>query len=180
MVKSYLPSINTPVFPKINYDNIFSRKLVNELHYWIEKNPHVIQPPNLSDSLFFKTNGTLVKKQKHLLQILVRELQNDMILTISQGDCFGARAVDRKVCIGGTYLRNYMPKYIKPMINRNNITCGCETCIIAMLIQSDINKCRLSQLAKIDKLYINSASTGLLKRSNIYFINYNNQLFPNN
>ena len=51
----------------------------------------------------------------------------------------------------------YMPKNIKPMNNRNNITCGGETCISAMLLQSDLNKCRLSQLAKLDKLYINSA-----------------------
>ena len=76
-----------------------------------------------------------------------------------------ARTVDGKVCIGDTSLRKYMLKYIKPMINRNKITCGCETCISAMLLQSYINKWRISQLDKYDKLYINSASTRLLKRS---------------
>ena len=35
-----------------------------------------------------------------------------------------------------------MPKYIKPTSNINNITCGCETCISAILIQSDISKWR--------------------------------------
>ena len=30
-------------------------------------------------------NGTIVKKQKHRLQILVQELRNDMILLITQG-----------------------------------------------------------------------------------------------
>ena len=56
------------------------------------------------------------------------------------------------------------------MSNRNNILCGCKTCISAMLLQSDLNKWRISKLAKLDKLYINSALTRLLERSNNYFI----------
>ena len=66
------------------------------------------------------------------------------------------------------------------MRNRNNITCGCKTCIRAMLLQSDIDKWRLSQLAKLYKLYINYETTRLLQRSKIYFIKYKNQIFPNN
>ena len=34
--------------------------MVNELHDWMEKYPHIIQPPNVSDSLFIKTNGTIL------------------------------------------------------------------------------------------------------------------------
>ena len=63
-----------------------------------------------------------------------------------------------------------MPKYIKSMSNRNKITCECETCISAMLLQSDLNKLSLSQLAKLDKLCINYASTRLSKRSKNDFI----------
>ena len=48
-----------------------------------------------------------------------------------------------------------------------------------MLLQSDLNKGRLSQLAKLDKLYINSASTRILKRCKNDFIEYNNQIFTN-
>ena len=48
-----------------------------------------------------------------------------------------------------------------------------------MLLQSYLNECCLSKLAKIDKLYINSASTRLLQRSKIGFIEYKNQIFPN-
>ena len=73
-----------------------------------------------------------------------------------------------------------MQKYIKPMSNRNNTTYGCKTCISAMLLQSDINKWRISVISKLDKLYINSASTKLLQRSNNYFIQYKNYIFPNN
>ena len=85
-----------------------------------------------------------------------------------------------KVCIGDIYIRKYIPKYIKPMSNRNNITRGCKTCISSMLLQLDLNEWRLSKLAKLDKLYINSASTRLLQRSNNDFIEYNNQKLPNN
>ena len=83
----------------------------------------MIHSPNVKDSLFVKINGTLVNKQRNLLQILLRELHNDMILPISEGDCFGAIIVDRKVCIGDTSPRKYMPKHIKPMRNRNKNKC---------------------------------------------------------
>ena len=64
-----------------------------------------------------------------------------------------------------------MPKYIKPTSKINTIACGCETFISAMLIQSDINKWRLSQLAKLDKLYINSASTIIYKDLSMISLN---------
>ena len=73
-----------------------------------------------------------------------------------------------------------MPEFIKPKNNRNIITCGCKTCVSVMLLQSDINKWRISQVDKLDKLYINSASTRLLQRSNNDFIQYKNEIFTNN
>ena len=73
-----------------------------------------------------------------------------------------------------------MTKYIKPISNRNNITCGCKICWFAMLLQSDLNKWIISKLSKLDKLYINSASTRLLQRSNNGLIEYNNNIFLNN
>ena len=57
-------------------------------------------------------NVNLVKKQKHLFQIAVRELHNYMILPIPQQDFFGVNTVDHNVCIGETYLRKYTPKNI--------------------------------------------------------------------
>ena len=65
------------------------------------------------------------------------------------------------------------------MKNRHNITCGYKTCISAMLLQSYRSKWRLSQLAKLDKLYINYESTRLLQISKHDFIEYNNHIFPN-
>ena len=85
--------------------------------------------------MFVKINVNLVKKQKHIYQISVRELHNDMILPSSEGGFSGTRTVDGNIFIGYTSLSNYKPKYIKPMSKRNKITCGCETSIIATLLQ---------------------------------------------
>ena len=49
-----------------------------------------------------------------------------------------------------------------------------------MLLQSYLNKWRISQLAKLDKLYINPALTRLLQISKNGFIQYKNGIFPNN
>ena len=49
------------------------------------KHPHIIVSPNVSDSILVKINGTIVKKWKHLTQISIRDLHNDIILPIYQG-----------------------------------------------------------------------------------------------
>ena len=85
MLKSYIPGIYPLIYPKKHVECLFYGELVNELHYWIEKHPHVIQYSNVSDSLFVKINGTLVKKHKQLLQIFIQDLHNYLILPISQG-----------------------------------------------------------------------------------------------
>ena len=56
------------------------------------------------------------------------------------------------------------------MSKKNKITCGCKTCISVMFLQSDLNKWRLSQSTKLDKLYINYASTRHLQISDNGFI----------
>ena len=129
--------------------------------------------------MFVKINGTLVKKQKYLLQISVIELHNEMVLPSYDRDFSGAITVDKNICIGDISLRKYMPQLKKIMSNRNKITYGCETCISAMLLQSVLNKRRISKLAKLDKLYINPASTRLLEISKNDFIEYKKQIFPN-
>ena len=84
--------------------------------------------------MFVKNNVTLVNKN-NILQISVRELHNYMILPSSEGGFPGARTIDGNLFLGDTSLRNYMPKYIKPMSDRNKITFRCEICISAMLLQ---------------------------------------------
>ena len=49
-----------------------------------------------------------------------------------------------------------------------------------MLLQSNFNKWSISQLAKLENLYNNYASTRLLQRYNNDFIQYNNEIFQNN
>ena len=102
-----------------------------------------------------------------------------MILPSYEGGFSGAITIDGNICIGDTLLRKYMPKYMEPMSNRNKVICRCKTWISAILLQSDLNKCRISRLSKFDKLYINSASTRLLERSKNNFIEKKKQISPN-
>ena len=48
-------------------------------------------------SVFVKSNGTLIKKQKYILQIMVKQLNNDMILPSSEGGVSGARTIDGNI-----------------------------------------------------------------------------------
>ena len=51
---------------------------------------------------------------------------------------------------------------------------------VILFLQSDLNKWRISQLSKLDQLYINSGSNRLLEISKNDFIEYKKQIFPNN
>ena len=77
--------MNSLIGPKRHYYIFSSGNIVNEFNNWIEKHPRVIQYLNVSDSRFVKLNGTMVNKHKHLIKISVRDLQNDIILPVSQG-----------------------------------------------------------------------------------------------
>ena len=72
------------------------------------------------------------------------------------------------MCISDTSLIKYMQKHGRIIIKINKMTCIFETCISSMLLQSDLNKWRLTKLARFVKLYINTESTGILQRSNKY------------
>ena len=41
MLESYIPGINTSIFPNNRDENIFSKKKGKKLHAWIDNNPHV-------------------------------------------------------------------------------------------------------------------------------------------
>ena len=60
ILKLYITGINTSIFPKKRDENIFTEKLVNKLHAWIENHPDVRHPLNVKDSFLSKINGTLV------------------------------------------------------------------------------------------------------------------------
>ena len=76
----------------------------------------------------------------HLIQILVHEIHNNLIILVYQCGFYGAGNDYGKVCVGYMSLRNQKPKNIKPTHNRNKMTCECENCIIAALLQYDLNK----------------------------------------
>ena len=68
VLKSYITGVYSLIGQR-DIITIFYEKIVNELIYWMDKHPHVIQYSNVPESIFFKVNGTLVKKQNHPLQI---------------------------------------------------------------------------------------------------------------
>ena len=78
--------------------------------------------------------------------------------------------MDGKVLIGDNSLMGVHDKIYKTNDQQKKTTCGCKTFISAMLLQSDLNKWRLSQLVKLDKVYINYASTRPLQISKIDLI----------
>ena len=107
-------------------------------------------------------------------------MHNDLILPLYQGEYSGTINKDGRVFIGNTSLIKYMQKHMNSTRNRNKISCGCETCISAMLLQYDLNKWRLTQLEKSKKLYIIVASTRILQIPKKNYDQCNNQIFPNN
>ena len=74
----------------------------------------------------------------YLLQTSVRELHNDLILPVPQGELYGARNQEGRVFIGDTSMRKYMTNNIKHIIIRHFFICRCETYIIAVLFQFDL------------------------------------------
>ena len=64
ILKSFIPAIDTLIFLKTNYENIFSGKLINELHAWIKNQPHVIHSPNVKDSYFCQNEWYSGKETK--------------------------------------------------------------------------------------------------------------------
>ena len=95
-------------------------------------------------------------------------MHNDIILPFFQGGFYGDRNEYDRVCIGYMSLRKYMPKHIKLKSNTDKTIFVCETCISAMLLQSGLNKWRLSQLSELENLYITTSPTRLLKISKKY------------
>ena len=82
----------------------------------------MLHSPYVKQLFFVKINGNLVKKQKHLLQISVRELYNDMMLSSSEGGFSGARIITGNICIENTSHKKYIPNFIKPMSTKNNVS----------------------------------------------------------
>ena len=117
---------------------------MNELHDYIEKHPHAIPPPNVSDSMCVKVNVNLLKPEA-LSSNLSMSVSRWYDFTSFSRCFFGARNEDGRLFIGDKSLRVYIPKHISPMSNRDKITCGCETYISAMLLQSDFDKWQLKQ-----------------------------------
>ena len=143
MLKSYMIVVDSWIGANRCYNNS-----VNGLHKWIDKTPHLIPYPNLSESICVKVNGNLLKNHNHLLQISVCGLHNDLILPVSQGGFYDARDENGIVCIGDTSPRNYTPNKMNPTRDIDRISFGCETCISVVYLQSNLNKWMSTKLKR--------------------------------
>ena len=70
VLNSYVPGMNASIVPKRNYEDIFSEKLVYELHAWIENHSHVIYSANVSDSLFMRCSVLIRRSDQDRTSLL--------------------------------------------------------------------------------------------------------------
>ena len=52
-----------------------------------------------------------------------------------------------------TSLHKCIPIHTSPSRNQHKITCGCETCIISILLQYDMDKNGQGKMTKFEKIY---------------------------
>ena len=109
--------------------------------------------------MFSREKGDFCNKQNQLLHIYIGEFHTYLILPVTQGGLYGAHDNEGEICIGDKPIQKHLPKYVEPIINRNKIKCGCETCISSMLLQYKYNKWKLIQIYKFEKLFHNYAPT---------------------
>ncbi len=83
---------------------------------------------------------------KLLLEIPVRELQNDMLLPVNKGGFAGALDESGAIIISDTTLRKLLPKELRPATETHKQLCGCVFCITAALLQKTLNAFRLRSL----------------------------------
>jgi len=84
---------------------------------------------------------------KLLLEILVRELHNDL-LSKDMG-LEEVRNAEGAVLISDTALRCLLPKQLKKMTQRHKQMCGCETCIVVNSLQTMLNSWRRQKVRKM-------------------------------
>ena len=70
-----------------------------------------------------------------MLQIYTRNFHNDLILPVTQGGFYGVQDDEGRLFIGDISLMRHRQKHTNKNNNINNIACGRETCISAILIQ---------------------------------------------
>ena len=72
-----------------------------------------------------------------MLQIIVCNLHDDTVLSVSRSEFHRASDEGGRLYIGSNLLTKYIPKHINPTTNRDKTSCGCEACISAMFLQYD-------------------------------------------
>ena len=85
-----------------------------------------------------------------------------------------------KLCISDTLLCMHIPININLIINRNNITCGSETCISSVLLYYIFNKWQSRIMSEFDHLFQNDESTQIAQIMKDIYEGYRSKIYPNN
>ena len=65
------------------------------------------------------------------------------------------------------------------MINQNKVTCDLETFIGSIMLQSELNSCRLSRITTSDNMFQNTESTCSSNKMKYFYEVYSNNVYPN-
>ena len=125
---------NKKFFSKIKPD---LRKKIKE---WVMRHLQVKGSSISNDTIQLKgKDGKKVTVGKFLLEILDRELHNDMIKPANKGGLEGAIDDDGKQIVSGTMLRSFLPENMRIMTERNKMICSCEVYITPKGLQLTLN-----------------------------------------
>ena len=117
--------------------------------------------PIYNDTLLFKDSSepnTKIRVGKLLRQVSMRELHNDLLSDPPTG-LSEVYDVSGRPIISDTGFRALLPSYIRPMTDKYKQMCGCEVCILAIILQNDLNSYRLTHLRRLEKSRIDVTNT---------------------
>ena len=128
-----------------------SDEVIGGIRKWILNHLHVVISLISNDTLMIKDDdtGRMVTVAKILLEISVRELNNDLISPPSEGAYEGEINSEGFFKSVITMLRSLLPPQLRKMTEKHKQMCGCEKYIGPSRIHSSLNAWRTMHLKKM-------------------------------
>ena len=107
------------------------------------------QYPITRDTLLIADAESKVKRRmpKLLLECSMRQLHNELIASLDDGDLLGAiHAKTNDLIISDTMLRSLAHPQLLTMADNHKMMCGCAICNTSKYMQESLNSCRRKQL----------------------------------
>jgi hypothetical protein len=158
----------TQKLAKVSWSNVEQRqgyaKVSPEIRVklleWLLGHPNVVESPIAGETIWVRNLETGEREQvaKLLLQITIRELHNDMLLSPEKGGFKEAKDEVGNVLISDTALRALLPEQVRRMTPRHKQMCGCEVCIQMGYHQESMNQYRHNRLRTLKEAAAASTS----------------------